>query len=64
MTLTESETVNDLRSPNTPINSHINSQANRKNADFAMFRLVVALILGTVFVCCFLWWSMQVSVVY
>ncbi len=53
MTLTESETVNDLRSPNTPINSHINSQANRKNADFAMFRLVVALILGTVFVCCF-----------
>ncbi len=53
MPLTESETVNDLRSPNTQINSQINRQANRKNADFVMFRLVAVLILCTVFVCCF-----------
>jgi regulator of protease activity HflC (stomatin/prohibitin superfamily) len=53
MPLTESETVNDLRSPNTQINSQINRQSNRKNADFVMFRLVAVLILCTVFVCCF-----------
>jgi regulator of protease activity HflC (stomatin/prohibitin superfamily) len=53
MKVPEMETVDELRSPNKQINNHINRQANRKNADLAMFRLVSALILLTAFVCCF-----------
>jgi len=53
MQVPEIKAVNDFRSPNTQINSPVNRQAKRKNADLAMFQLVMALILCTAFVCCF-----------
>ncbi len=57
MQVPEIKAVNDLRSPHDQINSQISNQINRKsdrqNADFAMFQLVMALILCTAFVCCF-----------
>lgn len=49
----ESDAMSDLRSPNDQINNQNNRQRDRKNADFAMFQLVAALMIFTALVCCF-----------
>lgn len=53
MKVPESDAMSDMRSPNAQINNQINRQSDRKNADFAMFQLVAALMIFTALVCCF-----------
>ncbi len=56
MKVPESDAMNDLRAPNDQINSQINRQSVKKsdlkNADFAMFQLIAAVMIVTALVCC------------